>query len=873
MPDHPRITPLHPARLAAAAAAAILALAPGRVAAQSVGVHLGDSLRTQVEPGARLTVPLKVDLSGAGSTSFASLQGVISWPRARFTLDSVRADGGSGFSLTVNTTGADTDGVLRFSTYAAEPLTASGVLFRLHFTAAAASGGSRISLSPEVAGGETGQSILPRLRVRPLEACVARRVPWGDASGDGALNIIDAQQLARYGLGLSVTQPEAVRQRGDVTANGTIDIIDAQQVARWSVGLSAVPRLGKSVLVVPPVHAVRAPSTTAVLAGRPVLVSADPVDSLGGTLTGCYPLAWSSSTTAVASIDSTGLATTAGAGATDLVAVSEGRSATTRLTVRDIASPTEITAVVGGTFKTWVLTRQGYYTGLLLNVMADHYSASWNNWNLRYYSSYGNECTQRCGWVNSTSSFYDQPPYFWYPYYAVLADANDVLALIRQDGVTVTDAATTKMVEAVAAMMQGVALGGIALHFDRGFILDENTVRAHPLPLPLKGRREIRDAALTKLEAAHALASTNSFSTPGEWLGAEGRSYTNTQLARLIRTLQAELLAQYPRNAAENAEVNWAQVATYASAGLSSAGGTEFEFYQQSNYADLVDGVKDWGNDIGTVRVDTRLAAIITDGPDSAKIHQTPWPTAGNPAPAASDRRVGDGSWGAGNVDYGFAPATANAGTDFVWSSRVIFNSSRGTYHQSNLAHIRYELLSGEPLTPGATGDGQAVVYTQAYNDLLWAEGLLRGGGSKATAAQLINKTRVTRGGLTALTGAESDANLLRALQYEQSIELLGLGGVPFYNTRRVTPAGHVALNNTGCPALLCLWPQTPRHLPIPAKELELLSMELYSFGGPSGPEAVAAASAGSASRVRGVREIAADLLARARAAARERAR
>ena len=34
-------------------------------------------------------------------------------------------------------------------------------------------------------------------------------------------------------------------------------------------------------------------------------------------------------------------------------------------------------------------------------------------------------------------------------------------------------------------------------------------------------------------------------------------------------------------------------------------------------------------------------------------------------------------------------------------------------------------------------GSGTLQLFSQAYNDLLWAEGLLRGGGDKALAAQL----------------------------------------------------------------------------------------------------------------------------------------
>ena len=537
---------------------------------------------------------------------------------------------------------------------------------------------------------------------------------------------------------------------------------------------------------------------------------------------------------------------------------------------RAFSDPGTVSAVVGGTIRQWVEARQDQNSGLLLNTMADHNTASWNNWNLRYYTSYGAECGQRCGWDNNvSSSFYCgsdgcQIEIFWYAYYGSLSAVNDALTAIRKNGLIITDVATTKMIETISVMMQGITMGGIATNYDQGFIVDENTDLSDPLALPLKTRAEVRDAAIAKLDEAYNLAKANTFTTPASWAGeVGGRSYTNQDIARLIRTMQAEILAQYPRNAAENGQVNWAQVRTYASQGLSSAGGSDFTIRVDNNGGAWTDGVKVWGNDPGTMRVDTRVAAVITDGPDPAKVHKTPWPEPnGNPQPNAYDKRVGDGSWGPEDdyLGHGGVAETANAGTDFAWFGSAFFRPARGQYHQSNLARIRYTYLTyaGYGL-PGEDGVGQSPIITMAYNDLLWAEGELRGGGSKATAAQLINKTRVGRGGLSALTGSESDAVLLRALQYEQTIETFDLGGVPFYNVRRVTPADYSSTTNAGCPGLICLWPDTPRHMPIPARELNVLKKEIYSFGGPSNPEQSPGVN-GSVGAVKNVRQIAAQI-------------
>src|ERR1035437_8191727 len=73
---------------------------------------------------------------------------------------------------------------------------------------------------------------------------------WGDVNNDGLVNIIDAQQIARYSVGLSVADTASLLVRGDVTADGLVNIIDAQQIARYTVGLSAAARVGTTQTVV-----------------------------------------------------------------------------------------------------------------------------------------------------------------------------------------------------------------------------------------------------------------------------------------------------------------------------------------------------------------------------------------------------------------------------------------------------------------------------------------------------------------------------------------------------------------------------------------------------------------------------------------------
>jgi hypothetical protein len=356
--------------------------------------------------------------------------------------------------------------------------------------------------------------------------------------------------------------------------------------------------------------------------------------------------------------------------------------------------------------------------------------------------------------------------------------------------------------------MQGMTLGELSLNYDSAFVVDETTDLAS---LKFSGRQDVRDAAVAKLEAAAALAAANVFTTPASW--TNGTAYDNTQIARLARTYAARILAYYARTSAENAQTNWAKVATLASAGISTGGAFNFQFTGDGGNL-FWDDLKGWSEDLTTERVHTRIARMLDPATQA-----DPWPEPnGNPPPNSPDKRLGDGSYGTASdvAGWGTIPKTAKAGTDFAWSGYNIFRPARGMYHQSNITHILYDYASfSDPAGTGG-GFGRDPVITATENDLLWAEGLIRSGGSLTAAANLINNTRVGRGGLPPATAGDGVAGLLTKLQYEQDIELIGLGDAVFFNRRRIDG----------------LEPLTPRQMPVPAKELQVLRKALYTYGG-----------------------------------------
>ncbi|MDZ7630914.1 MAG: hypothetical protein U5K74_06050 [Gemmatimonadaceae bacterium] len=479
--------------------------------------------------------------------------------------------------------------------------------------------------------------------------------------------------------------------------------------------------------------------------------------------------------------------------------------------VRALSDPAALEAVAGGTMRTWFNTFEGCEGNCVLVTQAQSFSASWNNWNMNFYSSVdadGKRLTRP--WQNDPAAAgrtsMEVP---WVGMYSAISSAVDVLKAIRITGTEINSPSDTKRAEAVSELMLGASLSYIALNYDKGYIVDETTDLA---ALTYSNRKELRDAAVAKLQSAATIAGANTFTTLPEW--TNGVTYTNVQIQQLANTLTAITLAYYPRTAAENTNVDWARVLTLTQAGMSS--GTRFDFvFIGDGCVSFCHQILTWFDDFSTGRVHTRVANLLDPATQA-----TPWPLAGNPVPNSPDKRLGDGSFGDASIVDGFGtnPKTANAGTDFAYSRDAIFRPDRGSYHQSNIGFVRYDLTGLQDPSGIWAGFGPAPVITATQNDLLWAEALVRT-GALASAVPLINLTRVTRGGLSPASAGDGVAGLIEKIGYENEIELLGLGAAPYYWARR---AGN-------------LLEGTPREMPVPAKELGVKGEPSYTWGG-SGP-------------------------------------
>ena len=147
----------------------------------------------------------------------------------------------------------------------------------------------------------------------------------------------------------------------------------------------------------------------------------------------------------------------------------------------------------------------------------------------------------------------------------------------------------------------------------------------------------------------------------------------------------------------------------------------------------------------------------------------------------------------------------------------------RGYYHYGDYEYVRYPLSI-------TTDKGESPTFLVTENDLIRAEALANL-GDIAGAVQIINAgSRVTRGGLDPLAESISKEELLDALFYERDIELIQTGfGIAFFDMRRRDMLQYGTL----------------LQFPVPGKELMILEVPNYTFGGESNADGINTSNGG----------------------------
>lgn len=452
---------------------------------------------------------------------------------------------------------------------------------------------------------------------------------------------------------------------------------------------------------------------------------------------------------------------------------------------RALASPEDVKNLAISSVRSWYITSTQMEPNLAMIVTSDVGTANYGNFGMRF-----NNLEPRIAYENlSAGNDRETARQPWDFNYSALGAANDAVRALSGQ-ITLPGAGETEKYKQLAQFTQAATLMNLGLIFDKAFIVDETFDAEAGLPV-LKPYAEVTADAAARFEKLAIAAGGSNFSYDPTTLPLTVGPLTSNRLSRIAYTMAALTLALSPRNATEAAAVNWAKVAALSDKGIGTgSGGAPFDFTVIGDgnlwYSEwvLYGGLRSW------LRVDHRLIGLMdgTTPPRMTAVSDVP------PKGTSPDARYE---------------------SDFLYIGVPLGDVTRGVYMMSVWFHKRYICCSWEAANPG---EGPFPYILAAESDLVRAEALLRTGGNRATAAALINGSRVGRGKMTPLTGAESDAVLYAAIDYERQVELM------YTSAHDLMYARHGLTDR--------LQPGTWRHLPIPAKELETLGLPIYTFGG-----------------------------------------
>ncbi len=469
------------------------------------------------------------------------------------------------------------------------------------------------------------------------------------------------------------------------------------------------------------------------------------------------------------------------------------------ITIIDVYSdPENVKGIASGMFYTWYNQLYYAYTFspiMAMWTMADQGTASWGNGAMLDLSS-----EPRSAFNNSEDYSHNRITKNFYEYlYGNLTTANDILYVINE-GMEIGEinsnsgkGVDTEMVKAFSYFNQGLTLGYLGLVFDKAFIVKETEEESEFFtPAPYN---EVADEAIVSLEKCIDVCNNNSFTIPDTWIN--GSEYSNLELAQLANSFIARILIYNARTLSENDATDWNKVLTHANQGI------------QRDLAPFMDNTT-WYN--WFFNFTFNHATLDWCGVDSRIIHMMD-----ENYPAIYPDL---------NVDPKPAPAVSTdnrLATDFRYDATCPLHADSGYYHFFDYEYSRYDYNTYD-------NPGYVIDFSITENDLIKAEAMFHTGNKQGAIDIINNGTRVTRGLLPILDGNITDEEFLYALFYERDIELFMTGfGKGFFDMRRRD----------------MLQEGTMLHFPIPAKELNVMTMPIYTFGGVSNADGVNTSNGG----------------------------
>lgn len=421
----------------------------------------------------------------------------------------------------------------------------------------------------------------------------------------------------------------------------------------------------------------------------------------------------------------------------------------------------DVEAILGGGLAGWWRASHGPLPGAALSTAADAHTSSWLNWGML---DAGREPRQPL--ITDPEyqfQFITEP---WTELYRTLAAARDGLAMIEAGAELGEGGADTDRAVAFGKFLQGMALGQLAVLFDRAYAFDEHTdlesVALSPHP-------DVLAAALAKLDEAIALAEANDFTLPAEWVAFK-EPMDSDRLARLARSYRARYRMNVARTPEERAATDWSAVLADARNGIMAEWAGYYDGDWENNWAWDMQKMFAGAHPIWA-RLDYR-----TIGPADAGGEYQAWLSR-----APADRQP----FFIGTVDRRITGATpTDGGTYTGFEMETLFRPNRGTDHFSFYWDTRWAHLAE------SMGVGDHPDFPVRELAFMEAEALFRMGDVEGAMA-IVNASR-EGGELPPFTDAAGPApggdvcvpqlpdgscgDLWEALKYEKRIELFHYG-------------------------------------------------------------------------------------------------
>ncbi len=372
---------------------------------------------------------------------------------------------------------------------------------------------------------------------------------------------------------------------------------------------------------------------------------------------------------------------------------------------------------------------------------------------------------------------------FWAKSYQIVLLANDILRAMEDDQTIMYEGKDIKpMLTAWAYFIRGIGYGYLGLLFDKANLVDVHT----PLPVEkFSDYHEVIPFALSSLDTAITISQSHTFDLPDDFI--RGVTMDSQGLSRLASSYAARILASWPRNEQDMQYVSWQEVLDHATAGITEdlTPVTDNDTWKDEARKFAISA--QWGG------VDLRILHLLDPAyPARWPADNSSWDTPDGQRPDSSLLSSDD----------------ARAHSDLEWSPP----KETGTPYYLNTLY-KPALYNDWAVD----ASGPVPEFTVTENDLLAAEALARLGRTSEAVTILNNGSRTTRGHLPPLASGATTKEVLDAIFYERDIELMLTGtGLSFFDMRRRN------MLQTG----------TPLHFPVPGKELQIMGLDIYTFGG-----------------------------------------